>query len=196
MATFKDDLPQEMAPSGSDRMMIVVKELVEDPNSPWWDDQTTTDKVETRDDIFRSAFEGAVAELKKELGNDPNTWQWGDIHYIVFKHEVMNNLPFIKNAFNRGPYSLSGGTAIVNANGWSVASGDYTVGGGPSERLIVDFSDFTHSLLIHPTGESGHPYHPHYIDMAEKWANIEYNPLLWDFTTIQNTAESHLRLVP
>jgi len=196
MATFKDDFPKDMDLYGGDRMMVVVKELVEDPNSPWWDDQTTTDVVETRDDIFRSAFEGAVTELKKELGNDPNTWQWGDIHYIFFKHEVMSNLPFVKNAFNRGPYPLSGGPAIVNANGWSVASGDYTVSGGPSERLIVDFSDFTHSLLIHPTGESGHPYHPHYIDMAEKWANIEYNPLLWDFTTIQDTAESHLRLMP
>lgn len=196
MATFAIDLPEETKVSGSDRMMVMIKGLVDDPNSPWWDDQTTTDVVETRDDIFRSAFEGAVVELKKELGNDPSSWQWGDIHSIMFKHEVMSNLPFVKNAFNRGPYPLSGGTSIVNANGWSVASGNYHVGGGPSERLIVDFSDFTHSLLIHPTGQSGHPYHPHYIDMAEKWADIEYNPLLWDLATIQNTAEGHLRLVP
>jgi penicillin amidase len=196
MLTFPEDLPEETKVSGSERMMVMVKGLAEDPNSPWWDDQTTTDVVETRDDIFRSAFEATVVELKKELGDDPTSWQWGDLHHIVFQHEVMSNLPFVKNAFNRGPFPLSGGTSIVNANGWSVASGNYRVDGGPSERLIVDFSDFTNSLLIHPTGQSGHPYHPHYIDMAEKWANIEYNLLLWDLATIQNTAEGHLRLVP
>jgi penicillin amidase len=134
--------------------------------------------------------------LKKELGKDPTQWAWGDLHYIVFKHEVMSNLPLIANAFNRGPYSLSGGSATVNANGFSTASGNYQVGGGVSERLIVDFSDFSNSLLIHPTGQSGHPYHPHYIDMAEKWANIQYNPLYWELETIQQVAEGHLRLTP
>ncbi len=196
MATFTDDLPEGMSIYGGDSKMVMMKGLAGDPNSPWWDDQTTTDVVETRDDIFRSAFEAAVVELKKELGKDPTQWKWGDLHYIVFKHEVMSNLPFVANAFNRGPYPLSGGVAIVNANGYSTASGNYQVGGGPSERLIVDFSDFSNSLLIHPTGQSGHPYHPHYIDMAEKWSNIQYNPLHWELETIQQVVEGHLRLVP
>ena len=174
----------------------MVGNILDDPQNPWWDDKTTADAVETRDDIIRLAFEAAVVEMKKELGDDPNTWQWGDLHYIVFQHEVMSNLPFVANAFNRGPYALSGGSSIVNANGWSAANDDYSVHWTPSERLIVDFSDFTNSILIHPTGQSGHPYHPHYIDMAEKWANVEYNLLYWDLATIQNTAEGHLRLVP
>jgi penicillin amidase len=196
MATFMDELPEGFEPGGSGRWTVVVNGLVDDPQDTWWDDQTTTDVVETRDDIFRLAFESAVVELKKELGKDPTQWAWGDLHYIVFKHEVMSNLPLIAKAFNRGPFPLSGGSSIVNANGWNAASDGYTVGGGPSERLIVDMGDFTNSLLIHPTGQSGHPYHPHYIDMADAWANIQYNPLYWDMETIQQTAEGHLRLVP
>ncbi|MGD8455318.1 MAG: penicillin acylase family protein [Anaerolineales bacterium] len=196
MDTFTDDLPDGYAPDGSDRWAVVMRSILDDPENPWWDDITTTDVVEGRDDIIRLAFESAFVELKKMLGKDPNTWQWGEIHYIVFQHEVMSSFPFIKKAFNRGPFALSGGTSIVNANGWNAAGDDYRVYWTPSERMIVDFNDLTNSLLIHPTGQSGHPYHPHYIDMAEKWANIEYNPLLWELETIQTTAEGHLRLIP
>jgi penicillin amidase len=196
MDTFMDDLPEGFVPDGSGRWSVVVGNMLDDSQNPWWDDQTTPDVVEKRDEIIRLAFEAAFVELKKELGNDLTQWAWGDLHYIMFEHEVMTNLPLVKNAFARGPFPLSGGSSIVNSNGWNVANDGYWVSWSPSERLIVDFSDFTNSLLIHPTGQSGHPYHPHYVDMADGFANIQYNPLYWDLETLQGVAEGHLRLVP
>jgi penicillin amidase len=62
--------------------------------------------------------------------------------------------------------------------------------------MIVDLSDLTNSLTIHTTGQSGHAYHPNYINMADMWRTIQYHPMLWQFTTIQEQAESTLILTP
>jgi len=43
----------------------------------------------------------------------------------------------------------------------------------PSYRQVVDLGDFIRSLSMHTTGQSGHPYHPHYGDTIDSWRNIE-----------------------
>ena len=39
-----------------------------DENSAWWDDVSTKDVVETREDIIEKSFEQGVAELEQLLG--------------------------------------------------------------------------------------------------------------------------------
>jgi penicillin amidase len=193
-ATFDDNLPESSALSGGDRSMEIIRQLIAAPTFPWWDDQSTPE-TETRDVIFRLALEGAYKEIRKLQGNDPAKWSWGDLHTITFENAVMSSFPFIRNAFDRGPFPTSGGTAIVNATGWSTRSG-YQVGGLPSMRMIVDLSNLSNSWTMHTTGQSGHPYHPHYIDMADPWRLIQYHPMYWEQTGIEANAEGHLRLVP
>jgi penicillin amidase len=192
--TFEDDLPDFFLPSGGGVWMEIVRILVADPLNPWWDDQSTPE-VETRDDIFLLSFESAVKEIRKLAGKDPRKWAWGDLHTITFKDPVMDSFPIIRNAFNRGPFPTSGGSVIVNATGWNSQVG-YQVTSVPSMRMIVDLKDLSNSLTIHTTGQSGHPYHTHNIDMVDPWRQIEYHPMLWDRTTIEGTAEGHLRLTP
>ena len=62
--------------------------------------------------------------------------------------------------------------------------------------MIVDLGDLDNSLSIHTTGQSGHAYHPHYIDMADLWRTIQYHPMLWSSTQVQSAADVHLRLTP
>jgi penicillin amidase len=107
----------------------------------------------------------------------------------------MSNFPLISSLFNRGPFRTAGGTAIVNATGWNSQQG-YQVGGLPSMRMIVNFRDLQNSLTMHPTGQSGHAYHDHYIDMADPWRTIQYHPMHWEQDAIESTAEDHLRLIP
>jgi penicillin amidase len=66
----------------------------------------------------------------------------------------------------------------------------------PSMRMIVDLSDLSKSQSIHTTGQSGHAYHPHYIDMANLWRNIQYHPMYWESGHIQAAAEGKLELSP
>ncbi len=195
--TFHDDLPEESWPGGGSRWFEVMRDLVDEPQSAWWDNQSTTQTVETRDDIFQRAFTEAVDELEQVSGNDPAKWAWGDLHTVTFRNPSLgeSGVGPIEAIFNRGPFRTSGGTSIVNATGWD-ASESYEVGSLPSQRMIVDLSEISNSLSIHTTGQSGHAYHPHYVDMADLWRKIRYHPMLWEREDVETGAEGHLRLVP
>ena len=63
-------------------------------------------------------------------------------------------------------------------------------------RMIIDLGNLDNSLSIHTTGQSGHAYHPNYIDMADLWRKIYYHPMPWNSRSIQNQAEALLILRP
>ncbi len=198
---FRDDLPEEYWPEGNSRWILIVQNLMEQPNSPWWDDKTTTDTVETFDDIVRLAFADAVNEMEKRFGRDTDNWSWGEMHTLTLTHPTLgkSGVAPIEALFNRGPFRTSGGSSIVNATGWNArleTPETYIVASVPSERVIYDFSDFNNSVAIHTTGESGHAYHPHYVDMTPLWANIEYYPMWWNLDSVTADAEGHLVLTP
>ena len=146
-------------------------------------------------DIFKLTFEESYRELKKDYGKDPAAWQWGELHTITFQNQVMSSFPFVNKFFNRGPFPAAGGNEIVNATGWDPGN-PYVIDWLPSMRMIVNLNDLSNSLSIHTTGQSGHAYHPHYIDMADLWRNIYYHPMLWDIDHIKRQAESLLILSP
>ncbi|PWB71301.1 MAG: penicillin acylase family protein [Anaerolineales bacterium] len=194
--TFNDDLPEERYyADGGSRWNELMRHL--DAGSAWWDDRSTTDVIETRDDIIVKSFEQGVAELDKLLGKDPLQWRWGDLHAATFRNGTLgeSGIGLIESLFNRGPYPTGGGEAIVNATGWSVKDG-YETNWLPSMRMIVDLGDLNNSVTVHTTGQSGHAYHPHYDDMAPMWANVEYYSMLWSEQAIMNNAEGHLILNP
>jgi penicillin amidase len=118
------------------------------------------------------------------------------LHQIRFVHQTMNSFPIIGGLFNRGPFPVPGGSSIINATNWDAASGTFDVTSLPSKRSIMDLSNWENSLQINTTGQSGHAYHEHYIDLAETWAAVEYLPMHWDLDAIQADAEAHLRLAP
>ncbi|HLD94631.1 MAG TPA: penicillin acylase family protein [Anaerolineales bacterium] len=194
-ATFNDELPEAYWPSGNSLWYVVIDNLLSDPEDTWWDD-VATNKLETRDEVLHDAFTAAVAELESSQGDDPSKWAWGQLHTITFVHQTMDNFPLIGSLFNRGPFPVSGGSAIVNATNWNAATGTFDVTSLPSKRSIVDLGNWENSLQINTTGQSGHAYHKHYIDLAGLWANVEYMPMHWDRAAIEAEAESHLFLMP
>jgi penicillin amidase len=195
--TFGDDLPADMQPAGSSRWFQVVSNMASLPDSHWWDSQLTNDKVETREDILNLSFTQAVSELQSTLGKDPTKWRWGDLHIATFQNQTLGNsgIAPIEMLFNRGPFMTSGGGSIVNATGWDATKG-FEVISLPSLRMIVDLSDLSKSITVHPTGQSGHAYNPNYIDMADLWRNIQYYPMLWDKQDIISNSAGHLILTP
>jgi penicillin amidase len=193
--TFNDELPERYWPAGGSRWNEVMRHL--GASSGWWDDKTTTDKVETRDDIVRTSFGEGVSELEKMFGRDVSKWKWGEMHVSTFRNGTLgqSGIGPIEALFNRGPYPTSGGAAIVNATSWSVKDG-YETNWLPSMRMIVDLGNLNNSVTVHTTGESGHAYHKHYDDMTPMWANIQYYPMLWNETSVTQNTEGHLVLQP
>jgi len=195
-ATFNDELPEDYWPaSGSgSSWYVVMTNLLADPQNAYWDD-VNTPEVETRDQILSAAFAGGVAETEKTLGKDSAKWTWGDLHTITFEHGVMSSFPLIDKLFNRGPFRLAGGNSVINAASWG-SSDTFSAASGASKRSIMDLSNWENSWQIITTGESGHAYDPHYIDMAPLWSTIQYFPLHWDLAAIQADSEGHLILLP
>lgn len=195
-ATFDDELSADYQPEGRDRWLIALRPMLSDPADEWWDD-TLTPTTERRDEILARALNGAWRELEDELGGDPEEWEWGDLHTATFRNATFgeSGIGLIEWMFNRGPFATSGGGDIVNATGWDAREG-YEVLAVPSMRMIVDLADFDRSRAVHTTGQSGHAFHRHYIDMADLWVVNATQPLPWERSSVEERAADHLRLVP
>jgi penicillin amidase len=184
-------------PSGGTNLMWGTHLLLDAPDNAWWDDGTTPNQKETRDDMLRSAFADAYRALSTQLGGDYKTWKWGMIHTAEFVSNPLgaSGINVIEDFVNSGPVAVSGGTEIVNASSWTVDD-PYHTRSISSMRMIVDFSDFNNSLWIQSTGQSGHPASPHYRDLIEKWRTIQYDPMLWGPESVRKAAVSTLVLQP
>jgi penicillin amidase len=195
LMTFTDELEAGDAPSIS-RAYAIVENLLSDPNNAWWDDVQTAE-TEDRDAALRAAFTAAVAEMQEQFGSSTNRWNWGELHVATFRNATLgeSGIAPIEALFNRGPFPTAGGSSIVNATSWSESEG-YQVGWLPSMRMIIDLSDLDNSVAINTTGQSGHAFHPHYIDMTDLWRTIQYHAFPWTREEVQAEAASVLILTP
>lgn len=175
---------------------ILFHQLAHNPDAIWWDDTTTT-MTETQADILLQAVESTVAWFDENLGGDMNDWTWGKLHTGTFVSNPLgaSGIGLIEGLVNLGPEPLDGGSETVNANSWSWGN-PAAVTGHVSMRMIVDMADFESSLAVIPTGQSGHPTHPHYEDMFPLWQNGQYHPMLWSRERVETAVSDHLVLEP
>jgi penicillin amidase len=195
---FDDQLATGRRSEGGSRWYTVVRNLVQTPDSLWWDDTTTKDRVEKRDDILARAFGEAVASLSRDYGKGlAKLPGWGSLHTATFANQTLgkSGVGLIEDLFNRGPYPTGGGKSLVNATGWVVGKG-FAVDWLPSEREIIDLSNLDASLVIHTTGQSGHAFNKHYDDMIPYWTKVEYYHQWWKKESVEKDAEGRLLLKP
>jgi len=196
---LSEELNEDVQAYGLDNDMRAVFLLMQEPSDAWWDDATTEDVVETRDDILLRSFREGYAKTVSELGKDREKWRWGKLHTATFVSMPLgeSGVWFIERMVNRGPFAASGSACTVNNTAWIAKEKEgFTVKFLPSMRMIVDFSDLTRSVTMHTTGQSGHPYSPHYKDMVDPWRNIEYHPMLWTRGQVEASAVERLILNP
>ncbi len=195
---FDDELGADLAADGGDRWFEVVTTLLRRKSDPWWDNRATPGAIENRDEIIRQAMVAARLELTRKLGKDVARWQWGRLHRLELVHTPLGgpSVPGpVRALFNRGPYELGGGSAIVDATGWTASEG-YQVDWAPSMRMVVDLGDLDRSTWVNLTGASGHPYDDHYADQVDRWAtNRTY---AWPFSqgAVSASAGERLELDP
>ena len=154
-------------------------------SSVWWDDITTTDEKETKNDIVAKSLKEALVFLEKQLGSDINSWNWSRVHTIEHQHP-MGQVKSLRSYFNVGPFEINGGKEVINNLSFNLDStGYYKVRSGPSTRRVIDFSNIEGSMSISPTGQSGNPLSDHYKDQAQKFVDGEFVPMLLNKETIQ-----------
>ena len=145
--------------------------------SVWWDDVSTKDKVENKQDIVMKSFKNAFLFLQNQLGENVENWTWDRVISVEYKH-TLGAIPALRSLFNVGPFVTSGGDQVINNQIYDIDStGYYKVKAGPSTRRVIDFSDVENSLAILPTGQSGRVFSKHYKDQAAKYLHGAYMPM-------------------
>ncbi len=157
--TFDDDLPKSASPDGGDRWYAVVTQLLERPDDPWWDDSTTDDQVETRDDILRTRDARRPRRADQPAGARPDRVDVGPPAPADLHNRTLGRVRH--RAGRRGSstadgWQVGGGSAIVDAIGWDAVEG-YDVTWVPSMRMVVSLADLDKSRWVNLTGASGTP---------------------------------------
>ena len=195
-ATVADELGEDLLEDARPEVMNALLNLLPDPTSAWFDDVTTSE-TETRDDILLTALKEAVNDLSGMEGAKMSKWRWGDLHTASFENQSLGQCGIkpVESLFNRGPFPVDGTLGTVNQADYSL-SDPYSVRSIASYRQIVDLGDLRRSVSMHTTGQSGHPFHPHYDDMIAPWRDVEHHPMLWAREDVEANAESTLVLTP
>ncbi|UAJ78191.1 penicillin acylase family protein [Leifsonia sp. ZF2019] len=188
---FGRKLPASAPPTGGDRWFAVVQNLAAHPDSPWWADAKLG--VSDRDGMLQRAADQAWTEARSLMGDDPARWRWDRIHTLTLTNASLgvSGVAPVEWLLNRGPYPVSGGSSVVEANGWDASVG-YQADRVPSMRMIVDLADFDRSRWINLAGASGHAFDPHYTDQTDLWVRNETLP--WAFSRAAVVAGAHQTL--
>jgi penicillin amidase len=175
----------------------VMLDLLSREDAPWFDDTTTPEVVETRDDVVRRTFAEAVAWLSEHYGEDPAGWAWGRAHTVTFAHVPLgqSGIGLLERIFNSRTLPLAGDVFTVNSSMHDLAD-PFAVNFGVAQRLLVDLGDLDRSLAVNSTGQVAHAFHPHREDQIALWAAVDYHPLPATREAATAEAEATLRLTP
>ncbi|MDO9137739.1 MAG: penicillin acylase family protein, partial [Lutibacter sp.] len=82
--TFEDEMGTELFTQflATHLSKRTIAEQIEKDNSIWWDDISTSKKIETKKEILSKSLVEAVSSLEKQLGSDMKAWNWGKVHTL------------------------------------------------------------------------------------------------------------------
>ncbi|HET7029597.1 MAG TPA: penicillin acylase family protein [Candidatus Limnocylindrales bacterium] len=205
------DLARDYVGSGASWQALL--KLLDDPKSRWWDDQTTADKVETRDDIIAAALDQAGKELRAAYG-EPDKWTWGAMHQARFEEQTLgtSGIGPLEWYFDKGPFPAPGAAGAVNNTYYRPSrayrdpddpsyvpvgiDGVFSVTNLPSYRLSIDLGNLDGAQIVQTTGQSGNPFDKHYGDLIGDWLTGVSVPLPFSATAVNGAAVERLDLVP
>jgi len=211
---FDDDLGElarEYVGGGASWQATIA--LLGQPDSPWWDDRTTKDKVETRDDIIAAALDEAGRELTAAYG-DPTKWTWGALHTARFDEAALGSSGIgpLQWYFDKGPYPAPGAAGAINNTYYRPSraypdpddptykpvgiDGVFAITNLPSYRLSIDMADPDGAQIVQSTGQSGNPFDRHYGDLIDDWLTGRTVPLPFTLSAVSDAAVETLQLVP
>lgn len=195
--TLSDDLGRDVFIGYLDAVgteaWLAMGDMLEKPDDALWDRKDTAQK-ETRDDILLRSLGGSLDDLQRVLGENRTDWTWGKLHSIQPAHPF-GEQALIGGLFNldRQPIGGDNTTVAVSSYSWLAP---FEVSNHQSYRMIVDLSNWSNSLAVFGTGQSGQPGSKHFSNMYPLWLRGEYNPLLYAQSDIDARMEGVLTLQP
>lgn len=168
--------------------------VIEDRQSRWFDDITTVEKRESRDDIFLLAIRDAEIKLHLDFGGG-TARNWDRVHAARFSHPLGSAAFPLRWFFSRGPVPVEGDGTTVMRISWNRLT-PFAAWEHPSWREIFDVGEWDDARVILPAGQSGHPMSPYYFDQNDTWRTGQYRRQSFSRGAVLNAARHRLLLVP
>ncbi len=160
MSELASNLWDELRSDGSRASLspgdAIIAQLLEFPESAWWDDRLTGER-ETRDRILSRSLADAYARAVRmhgEPGSDE--WTWSRRRHARIEHLL--RLP----ALSAPSVPVQGGPSTLSP---SSGSGRF----GASWRMVVELGPEVRAWGIYPGGQSGNPVSARYRDGIASW---------------------------
>ncbi len=173
---------------------FIVHLLQAHPSGRNWCDDVRTPQPETCAEEVGNALHAAVGDVRRRLGGGPPGWRWDALHPVVFPHQGLDSLRWLRPLVSRRAAG-SGDWSTVDV-GAVAADQPYEQHAIASYREIIDLSRRDDSRYLDALGESGHPLSPHYDDFLSDWRAVRHRPMRRDRAAIERGAIGHLRLIP
>lgn len=163
--------------SAKTRAIIFLLETPDDAvtGDALFDDVTTADVVETRDQLLLEALAEGLAFLASSDAfdsDDMSQWRWGELHGMRIQDLFgqFADAPFI----TRGPYPRGGGNFVVDASGHGSSGTGFIYGSGPQMRFVAELRpEGVRAWNGLPGGQSDDVGDPHYEDLLQLWLRNE-----------------------
>lgn len=140
----------------------------------FWDDVSTKDQVETREEILVKAM-GEAAKVLGKIGATKDDWRWGRVHSLTLR-SIFDN--FGVATYNFGPVATPGGIHSVNVAIPASTDGvDLFQTSGASLRTVIEMdSEGPKMQFQFPGGADLHHDSPFYNNMVSRWLKNEPVP--------------------
>jgi penicillin amidase len=147
-------------------------------------------EISQRDEFLSETLARAWNDACARFGNNPKTWQWGDLHKGWFDHALTP----LDCSYDVGPHDKGGNSSSVMLAHYDAS--DYLVRIGASVRMVVDVGAWDNSVWINAPGQSGIPGDLHYSDLTALWAEGDYVPMLYSEQAVDLATQRRLELHP
>ncbi len=196
-ATYSDELGEDLASSMLNHWYFWQERfqlMVLNDSESWFDDQTTPDVKETRDDMIRLGGKAALQLLTPQLGTDPASWKWGKVHTMRFDNPIRRS-GIGQEWLGSGPHPVDGSGETLY-RGWYNFNQPYEVTFAAALRMVVDFGDSEKVRAVLAGGAAARTFHAHQKDQIDAYVSGE--PMHWWFSdkAIEDHSVSKLRLLP
>ncbi|MEO7135163.1 MAG: penicillin acylase family protein [Vicinamibacterales bacterium] len=168
--------------------------VIDDRGSRWFDDITTVEKKETRDDVFLLAIRDAEESLEADWGGESRRG-WDRLHAARFSHPLGGIAFPFRWLFDRGPIPVEGDGTTVMRISWNRMA-PFTAWEYPSWRQLFDVGQWDEARVILAAGQSGHPMSPFYFDQNDSWRQGRYRTQPFSRGAVQAGSKHRLILLP
>jgi penicillin amidase len=159
-----------------------------------FDDPTTTNAVETPNQVILDSLKAAVDYLTTSQGSNPDTWRWGNLHKVEIQ-DLFGE--FGVPIRIHGPFPRGGGNSTVDVAGTGNNQEDFRYYGGPQMRFVAEVgADGISGRSSLPGGQIDDPKSPHYDDLLPLWLRNETFPYYSKEADVVAHTEELIVLVP